>query len=125
MAKSVRVNLSLPPEMAEVVADVAKQSGRSAAGVVMEAIAYRLPYWREWLAQAKSDGLFRPSVPFPKATDEVHGYAEPETKPLTAAEQKLSPAERLMRKAQEHRQRSQAAIKRERAKASHGASDGG
>lgn len=102
MAKSVRVNLSLPPEMAAVVAEVAEATGRSAAGVVMEALAWRLPYFRTWLKEAQASVMSSPQAGGVPARGEAPRPAvETRSRVEAPLAQKLSPAQRLMAKQQE------------------------
>src|SRR4051812_9398453 len=54
LPKSVRVNLSLPPEIDVVVSRAAEVTGRSKAAIVMEALGWYLPKLRRNLETVRS-----------------------------------------------------------------------
>ncbi len=56
MPKSVRVNLSVPPQIDALLTDLAALTGRSKASWVMEAIEFQLPSWYDRRHVLSTDG---------------------------------------------------------------------
>lgn len=58
VAKGVRVNLSVPERIDQVLTDLAELTGRSKASWVMEAIEFQLPSWYDRRTVLQQDGAY-------------------------------------------------------------------